>query len=119
MPCRAQADLVFTVGNCSGRDLDKFERLGLQARPGAATGAPLIEGCVAWLECRLLPEPAIQSRYDLFLGEVVAAQADDRVFSRGRWHFAPEHEALRTLHHMAGGLFFSVADPLQATMRPT
>jgi flavin reductase (DIM6/NTAB) family NADH-FMN oxidoreductase RutF len=79
---------------------------------------PLVDGCVGWLECRLLPEPALQARYDLFLGEVVAAQADDRVFRLGRWHLAPEHDSLRTLHHVAGGAFFSVADLMQAAQLP-
>ena len=67
-------------------------------------GAPLLEGSAAWLECRLLPEPATQQTYDLFLGEVVAAHADSRVFSNGRWHFEG-HDALRTIHHVAGGHF--------------
>jgi flavin reductase (DIM6/NTAB) family NADH-FMN oxidoreductase RutF len=55
-----------------------------------------------------------EQRYDLFIGEVIAAQADRRVFSAGRWHFAPEHDALRTLHHIAGGAFFTIGDTLQA-----
>jgi flavin reductase (DIM6/NTAB) family NADH-FMN oxidoreductase RutF len=119
LPCRALADATFTVGSTSAKeegpqDADKFDRYGLATFDGTATGLPLVEGCVAWLECRVLPEPHIQQTHDLFLGEVVAAQADGRVFSGGRWHFAPEHETLRTLHHIAGGAFFSVADPLQA-----
>lgn len=119
LPCRALADATFTVGSISAKDEgphdpDKFERCGLASFDGPATGLPLVGGCVAWLECRVLPEPHVQQAYDLFLGEVVAAQADGRVFSGGRWHFAPEHESLRTLHHIAGGAFFSVADPLQA-----
>jgi flavin reductase (DIM6/NTAB) family NADH-FMN oxidoreductase RutF len=123
LPCRALADATFTVGSTSAKeqgpqDADKFDRCGLASFDGAATGLPLIEGCVAWLECRVLPEPHVQQAYDLFVGEVVAVQADSRVFSKGRWHFAPEHESLRTLHHIAGGAFFSVADPLQARLLP-
>jgi flavin reductase (DIM6/NTAB) family NADH-FMN oxidoreductase RutF len=115
VPCRAIADATCRVGSESGHQHDdKFSRAGL-GRFGAATiGAPLVSGCVAWLECRLLPEPHNQARYDLFIGEVTAAWADTRVFSAGRWHFAPEHEALRTLHHVAGGAFFSPADQLVA-----
>jgi flavin reductase (DIM6/NTAB) family NADH-FMN oxidoreductase RutF len=118
LPCRAQADLAYTVGSHSGLDIDKFDRWAIPATPGPATGVPLVDGCVGWLECRLLPEPALQARYDLFLGEVVAAQADDRVFRLGRWHLAPEHDSLRTLHHVAGGAFFSVADLMQAAQLP-
>ena len=119
VPCRAQADLVYTVGSTSGRNIDKAERLGIEWIEGSATPAPLVGGCVGWLECRLLPEAAIQSRHDLFLGEVLAAWADERVFRQGRWHFGPGDDALRTLHHIASGAFFSVSDPMQARPLPT
>ena len=75
VPCAAQADLVQTVGNTTGSETDKFAAYGLQTFKGEHTEAPLLEGCVAWLECRLLPEPHNQQTYDLFLGEVVAAYA--------------------------------------------
>jgi flavin reductase (DIM6/NTAB) family NADH-FMN oxidoreductase RutF len=119
LPCRAQADLAYTVGSCSGEALDKFETLGIAAFDGPATAAPLVEGCVAWLECRLLPQPALQAEHDLFLGEVVAAQADSRVWSHGRWLFRdgpdadPALEPLRTLHHIAAGRFFVCGEQVQ------
>lgn len=119
VPVRAQLDLVDALGNVSGADedalggRDKFDAFGLATFAGSATGAPLLEGCVAWLECRLLPEPPIQQRYDLFLGEVIAAQADPRVFSAGRWHF-DGHDDLRTLHHVAGGHFIVDGEAVDA-----
>ena len=36
-----------------------------------ARGLPLVEGCIAWLECRLIAEPHAQDTYDTFFGEVV------------------------------------------------
>ncbi|MGN6527230.1 MAG: flavin reductase family protein [Burkholderiaceae bacterium] len=112
VPPVALAGLTQRVGNISGRDVDKFAASDALARaePGPATGAPLVEGCVAWLECRRLPEPHVEQAYDLFLGEVVAAWADDRVFRDGRWHFADADPALRTLHHIAGGHFLAIGD---------
>ncbi len=87
LPPRAMADVTFKIGNVSGRAVDKFEQFGLRIAPAAQVAAPLIEGCVAWLECRVLPEPEIQERYDLFVAEVVAAWADDEVFADGEWRF--------------------------------
>ncbi|HEX7686758.1 MAG TPA: flavin reductase family protein [Burkholderiaceae bacterium] len=112
VPPVALAALTQRVGNTSGRDVDKFAVPDALARaePGPATGAPLVEGCVAWLECRRLPEAHVEQAYDLFLGEVVAAWADDRVFRDGRWHFADADPALRTLHHIAGGHFLAIGD---------
>ncbi|WP_099797416.1 flavin reductase family protein [Variovorax sp. 54] len=123
VPTRAQLDLTEALGNSSGREIagrdgsDKFAAYGLSTFAGEATGAPLLEGCAAWLECRLLPEPPIQQRYDLFLGEVIAAQADARVFSEGRWHFEG-HDELRTLHHVAGGHFIVDGEAVDAKALP-
>ena len=105
VPCAAQAKLVHAVGNCSGRDVDKAAALeGLGYLDADMVSAPLVEGCVAWLECRRIAEPHVEQTYDLFLGTVVCASADDRVFRAGRWQFEGRDE-LRTLHHVAGGHF--------------
>ena len=119
VPCRAQAEMVMQVGASSGRELlgktpdNKLAAFDISTFTDGNVGAPLVEGCVAWLECKLLPEPHIQSAYDLILGEVVAAWADDRVFSNGRWHF-DGHDELRTIHHVAGGAFFTIGETFQA-----
>ena len=119
VPCRAQAEMVMQVGAGSGRELlgktpdNKFAAFDLPTFAAEKIAAPLVEGCVAWLECKLLPEPHIQATYDLVLGEVVAAWADERVFSNGRWHFEG-HDELRTIHHVAGGAFFTSGQTFQA-----
>jgi flavin reductase (DIM6/NTAB) family NADH-FMN oxidoreductase RutF len=121
VPCRAFADAAYTVGSVSGRDLgedDKFRRYGLASFSGSVVDAPLLEGCVAWLECRVLAEPNNPQRHDLFLGEVLAASADDRVFSAGRWRFSEEHDGLRTIHHLSGGAFVVAGDTVQARVLP-
>ena len=46
--------------------------------------------------------------YDLFIGQVEAAWADERVFLQVRWHFDEAPDELRTLHHVAGGQFIAV-----------
>jgi flavin reductase (DIM6/NTAB) family NADH-FMN oxidoreductase RutF len=118
VPCVAQIDTVRKVGTTSGRDLkdsDKFAQYGLETFPAQSVNAPLLKGCVAWLECKVIPEPHNQNTYDLYIAEVVAAYADERVFSDGRWHF-DGHNDLRTLHHVAGGAFFATGDALTASV---
>lgn len=44
---------------------------------------------------------------------MIAAQADARVFSNGRWHFEG-HDDLRTLHHVAGGHFIVDGEAVDA-----
>jgi flavin reductase (DIM6/NTAB) family NADH-FMN oxidoreductase RutF len=124
VPCRAQAGMVVKVGSSSGRELlgkaeaDKFSAFDLPTFAASTIAAPLVEGCVAWLECKVIPEPHIQDTYDLFLAEVVAAWADNRVFSQNndgqfRWHFEG-HDELRTIHHVAGGAFMSIGEAFKA-----
>jgi len=118
VPTVQQAALVTALGSLSAVDTpDKMERLqreaGLQwlAAPGWAN-LPLIGGCVAWMVCRVLPQPALQEAHDLFLAEIVQAWADERVFSQGRWHFETAEPGLRTLHHVAGGHYYAIGDPV-------
>jgi flavin reductase (DIM6/NTAB) family NADH-FMN oxidoreductase RutF len=105
LPCPALADLTYAVGSESGREADKFARLGIRWVPGPVLGLPLIEGCVAWLELRHIPEPHTEHAYDTVFGEVVSAQADARVFADGRWSFRDDNAELHTLHHLGGGSF--------------
>lgn len=108
VPPRALLDATVAAGSDSGRDTDKFVALDLPTFASTQIAAPLVAGCVAWLECKVVPEAHNQDRYDLFIGEVVAARADSRVFRNGRWHF--DDDALRTLHHVAGGAFFMTGE---------
>ncbi len=115
LPCVAQKNMVKQVGSCSGRDMttDKFAQYNISTFAAQQISAPLVEGCVAWLECKIIPEPHNQNTYDLFIAEVIAAYADERVFSDGRWHFEG-YDDLRTIHHVAGGAFFATGESVQA-----
>ena len=75
---------------------------------------PFVAGCSAWLECRLVPEPHNQAAYDLFIGEVVAAWADERAFRGGHWHFENADPAWRSIHHVAGGHFYAIGEAMRA-----
>lgn len=105
LPGPALADLTYAVGSESGRVVDKFARHGLRSAPGPVLGLPLVEGCVAWMELRRIPEPHAEDAYDTVFGEVVSAQADARVFAAGRWSFRDDNAELHTLHHLGGGVF--------------
>jgi flavin reductase (DIM6/NTAB) family NADH-FMN oxidoreductase RutF len=114
VPSAGLAALTLGVGTDSAVMLpDKLERHGVKTFTAPGHALPLVDGCVAWLVCRVIPEPHNQAAYDLFIGEVVAAWADERVFRAGRWSFdgAPDH--LRTLHYVAGGQFYVTGASLQ------
>jgi flavin reductase (DIM6/NTAB) family NADH-FMN oxidoreductase RutF len=111
VPSRQQAALTLAVGTQSGREIDKFEKLGAGGTVASRVGAPLIDDCLAWLECRVIVEPHNQQRYDLFLAEVLAAWADPEVFSAGRWHFPDAQRC--SIHYLAGGSFFATGDEFE------
>lgn len=124
VPCRAQTDLTWTVGSVSGIDEavgaagGKFARYGIGFKDSPSLDKPLVDGSVAWLECRVLPEPHTQQAYDTFFVEMVAAWADERVFRDGRWHLDEAPEALRPIHHLGGGVFTVSGPTASARMMP-
>lgn len=83
---------VVAVGNCSGRDVDKFGTIGLSPLPAQHVAAPLVAECLANLECRVV-ETRLVNRYDLFVLEVVKAWTD------------PTRAERRTIHHRGYGTF--------------
>ena len=112
--CVAQANLTVAVGTHSAHEMpDKLDQLGVKIFTAPGHEMPLVQGCVGWLVCRLLPEPHNQNTYDLFIGQVEAAWADERVSSQGRWHSDTAPDELRTLHHAAGGQFIVAGTTVQ------
>jgi len=104
IPFAAQAETVITMGESRKDNPDKLRAVSLFTPEGY--DVPLVADSAAWLICRVLPEPHNQETYDLFIGEVAAAWADDRVFRNGHWHFDDVGDDLKTLHYIAGGQFY-------------
>ncbi|WP_370601363.1 flavin reductase family protein [Pseudomonas nitroreducens] len=113
LPSRQQAELTLAVGSSNGGEMNKFEQLDIRTTRARHIEAPIVEGCVAYLECKVISEPNNQEKYDLFIAEVVAAYADERAFSNGRWHFP--NDELRTIHYQASGAFFATGEAFQVT----
>lgn len=94
------ADTVVGIGNCSGREVDKFQRFGLTARPAAQVQAPRIDECFANLECRVV-DGRMVNRYNLFILEVLKAWVD------------PARKDPRTLHHRGNGVFMLAGESVK------
>lgn len=92
-------DLLNAVHRCgveSGRDRDKFESAGLTPLDAFEIDAPLVEECVAHIECGVV-ERLTFTDHDLFIGEVLAASAAEELFT-DRWRIQDGSELL---HHIA------------------
>ncbi|ENU91807.1 hypothetical protein F971_02899 [Acinetobacter vivianii] len=115
VPCYAQIDMVHQLGTISKFDQPtkladcKTELFYQDPYP-----VPLVTGSLAWLICKVIPEPHNQQAHDLFIGSVVAAWADSRVFRDGHWHFQDAAKELRSLHYIAGGTFYLIGDEVKA-----
>ncbi len=115
VPTVAQLAQAYAVGTRSlAIDPDKLAHTGVTCFALDGHDLPFVEGCAGWLACRLLPEPHNQSTYDLFIGEVTGAWADTRVFADGHWHFETADPRWRSLHHVAGGQFYAIGEPVAA-----
>ena len=113
IPTAAQIELTYGVGHRSlNDDPDKLAHCGVTLFDMAGHDLPFVRGCSAWMACRLVPEPYNQQTYDLFIGEVVGAWADTRVFRDGHWHFETADPSLRSLHYVAGGHFYAIGEAL-------
>jgi flavin reductase (DIM6/NTAB) family NADH-FMN oxidoreductase RutF len=92
-------------------DADKLAHCGVELFeiPGAGHDLPFVQGCAAWLACRLISEPHNQQTY-LFITEVVGSWVDTRVFRDGHWEFENADASLRSIHYVAGGQFYAIGD---------
>ncbi|PLP96797.1 flavin reductase family protein [Cupriavidus pauculus] len=115
VPTVAQLQLTYEVGHESlSTQPDKLTRTGVDVFGIEGHNLPFVSGCSAWLACRLISEPHNQTTYDLFIGEIVGAWADTRVFQNGHWLFEKAEAEWRSLHYIAGGHFYAIGESLEA-----
>jgi flavin reductase (DIM6/NTAB) family NADH-FMN oxidoreductase RutF len=115
VPNMAQLQLTYDVGHTSANEApDKLAKFGVELFHVEGYDVPLVQGSSAWLICKVLPEPRNEQVYDLFIGEVVAAYADDRVFQNGHWAFENADPQWRSLHYIAGGNFYAIGEAVVA-----
>ncbi|MDD4004341.1 MAG: flavin reductase family protein [Elusimicrobiaceae bacterium] len=106
IPALDIASVTVEIGNCSGRDVDKFKKFGLTPLPAEKVGAPLVGECLANLECRVI-NTTLTARYCLFVLEVVKAWRN------------PARRERRTLHANGDGTFVIDGKTLNLKARMT
>jgi flavin reductase (DIM6/NTAB) family NADH-FMN oxidoreductase RutF len=92
IPALELASKVVAIGNCSGRDVDKFKRFGLMPLPAQRVAPPLVAECFANLECRVV-DTHLVNKFNLFVFEVLEAWTD------------PAQKNPKTVHHHGYGNF--------------
>jgi flavin reductase (DIM6/NTAB) family NADH-FMN oxidoreductase RutF len=113
VPNAAQLRLTHQVGTTSMLNApDKLQQAGVELFRIDGYDMPFVSGSSAWLACKLIPEPHNQQTYDLFIGEIVGAWADTRVFRDGHWEYESADPQWRSLHYVAGGHFYAIGEAL-------
>ena len=92
IPARQLAAKVVRVGSCSGREIDKFQKVGLTPMRARYVAAPLVGECFANLECRVIDSRLVKD-YNLFILQVLKAWID------------PKQKNPKTIHHHGYGKF--------------
>ncbi len=100
------ATMVVDIGNCSGQEVDKFERFGLTPLPAKSVKAPLIAECLANIECRVDSRRMVK-KHGFFILQGVAAWID------------PDRKERRTFHAVGDGTFVVDGKKLDLRKRMT
>ncbi|MCX8204827.1 MAG: flavin reductase family protein [Candidatus Nezhaarchaeota archaeon] len=106
VPTAELLDKVVLCGYTTGRDVDKFKQLGLTPRGARVVSVPIIEECVAHLECRVFKEVEAGD-HCLFIGEVVAAYAEQGLLDKDEDGIALWNIEKANLLLHVGGRFFA------------
>jgi flavin reductase (DIM6/NTAB) family NADH-FMN oxidoreductase RutF len=100
------------LGTQSGLTVNKLEAAGLTPFNGQRISAPLIEECLAWIECGLQDVIRIGD-HTLFVGRVVRVQALDEAYAQ-QWKL--EERRYSPLTYIGGNRYAVVGDPLDAVV---
>ena len=104
IPAVKLAPKVVGVGNCSGRDVDKFAAFGLTPTPAKKVAPPLVAECFANLECKVA-DTRLVTHYNLFILEVLKAWKD------------PAQKNPKTIHHHGYGTFIVDGETIKLKSR--
>lgn len=98
------------LGSHTGLNVNKLEAARLTLFNAQRISAPLIEGCLAWIECGVHDVIRIGD-HTLFVGRVTGVQALDEAYA-GTWLL--EGRKYSPLTYIGGTKYAVVGDPLEA-----
>jgi flavin reductase (DIM6/NTAB) family NADH-FMN oxidoreductase RutF len=100
------------LGTQSGLNVNKLEAAGLELFRGQRTEPPLIEGCLAWIECGLQDVIAIGD-HTMFVGRVVGVQALEEAYAQ---HWLLESPEFSPLTYIGGTRYAVIGSPREAVI---
>jgi flavin reductase (DIM6/NTAB) family NADH-FMN oxidoreductase RutF len=110
IPTRELLHHVQYLGSVTGAEINKLELTRLPTFRARRIDAPLLEGCVGWIECGIEDAYRIGD-HTLFVGKVVAASAEKDAFDDAWLLVDPEE---RPLHYLGVNYYAILGDRMEA-----
>lgn len=101
------------MGSVSGRDLQKIEAARMPTFEARRIDAPLLEGCIAYIECGL--EDALRvGDHVLFIGQVKLVSIEEEAFNE-TWLL--EDDNLKPLHYLGLDYYAILGERMQSRLK--
>ncbi|MFQ5880530.1 MAG: flavin reductase family protein, partial [Dehalococcoidia bacterium] len=115
IPSRRLLNHTQYFGVVSGREIQKVEAAKIPTFRGRKVEAPLLEGCVGYIECGL--EDVLRfGDHNLFVGRVVAVSAEKEAFGE-TWLLEDDDD--KPLHYLGLDYYAILSERTQAHLRTT
>ncbi|MEX2246954.1 MAG: flavin reductase family protein [Dehalococcoidia bacterium] len=116
VPTRELLHHVQYLGSVTGAELNKLELTRLPSFRARRVQAPLLEGCIGWIECGVEDAYKIGD-HTLFVGKVAAASVEQDAFDE-TWLLADKE--LSPLHYLGVNYYSVLGERLEARIpQPT
>ena len=112
-PARDMVNHAHYFGAVSGRDVTKLDLAKLPTFRATKIEAPLIEGCIGWIECSIDDNYRIGD-HTLFIGRVQVVQVEPEAFD-GSWTIGDID--YRPLHYLGGDAYATLGKRLKGVLR--
>lgn len=102
IPASSLVETIVKCGSVSGREVDKFDAFGLEAEESHEVKSPSLKEAAAVLECALVRDEHLLTEYNMVVGEVKYAAAEEEAFNE---HWLFDEGKVRTIHHLGDKTF--------------
>lgn len=102
IPSSIMLEDIVTCGSVSGRDADKIKLCNFDMSPGKMIKSPNLEEALAVMECVLIKDDHLLDEYNMVIGEVKYAEAEETAFHE---HWSPANDQMKTVHHLGDRTF--------------
>jgi flavin reductase (DIM6/NTAB) family NADH-FMN oxidoreductase RutF len=78
IPGKEQQKMFDYLGNHSGRDEDKFKKIGVKTEEAKTINAPLLSDCPVNIECKVV-DSIVTGSHEMFVGKIEYVNADKKI----------------------------------------